>query len=150
MQTYNPAQAACGYGDLPAGQWPFGAFAAIDPAASPFAAGVQQGCGACLEVQCADPSQCGSASASSLVVQVIDHCSGCGASAIYLAPDAFGRIVSSGLGQVSARFRRVSELSWVPRDCVQPFKAPQLRERRFRFPPREALVHVTLPSSPRR
>lgn len=109
-QTYDPSQAACGYGNLLPSEWPFGAVAAIDPAASPFAAGVQEGCGVCLEVQCADPSQCGSAPDSSLVVQVIDHCTGCGAAAVYLAPEPFSRLKAGGLGQVPARFRQVCRL----------------------------------------
>ena len=49
-QNYSAAAGACGYGDLPASVWPFAATAAIDPAASPFAGGVQQGCGVCLQV----------------------------------------------------------------------------------------------------
>ena len=50
LQNYSAAAGACGYGDLPAAAWPFAATAAIDPAASPFAGGVQQGCGVCLQV----------------------------------------------------------------------------------------------------
>ena len=54
LQTYTVSGGACGYGDLPTAAWPFDAVAAIDQSASPFATGAQQGCGACLEVQCTD------------------------------------------------------------------------------------------------
>ncbi|KAL4440660.1 hypothetical protein ABPG77_000369 [Micractinium sp. CCAP 211/92] len=106
--TYNPASGACGYGALPDGAWPFGGLAAIDPAASPLAVGAtQQGCGMCLEVQCEDTA-CGPAP-QSLVVLIIDFCSGCGAGAIYLAPAAYAKMAPGlPLGQVSGRFRRVN------------------------------------------
>ncbi|PRW55961.1 barwin-like endoglucanase [Chlorella sorokiniana] len=104
--TYAPEQGACGYGALPPDQWPFGGIAAIDPLASPFAVGVQQGCGVCLEVQCTDPTACGTS--QSLVVLVTDHCDGCGASAVYLAPSAFGQLVPGPLGSVAGRVRRVN------------------------------------------
>ncbi len=104
-QTYAPDQGACGYGALPPGQWPFGGIAAIDPLASPFAAGVQQGCGVCLEVQCTDPAACGTS--QSLLVLVTDHCNGCGAGSVYLAPSAFQQLVPGPLGSVAGRVRRV-------------------------------------------
>lgn len=108
-QTYDEAGAACGYGPLPADDWPFGGLAAVDPLASPFAAGVQQGCGVCLEVTCADAAACRGAAARSFVVQVVDHCSGCGADAVYLSPAAYARLgASAGIGEVAGRFRRVS------------------------------------------
>ena len=107
LQTYDVASGACGYGDLPPAGWPNGGFAAIDPAASPFAVGAQQGCGVCLEVQCTDASACGT-NAQPLVVLVTDFCAGCGPGAVYLAPTAYAQAVSSSLGQVAGRFRRVS------------------------------------------
>lgn len=110
-QSYTPAQGACGYGDLPEEEWPFGGLAAVDPAASPFAAGVQRGCGVCLEVQCGDAAQCGGTPSQPLVVLVTDHCAGCGADAVFLAPSAYRQVVASGLGQVAARFRRVGAAS---------------------------------------
>ena len=108
VQSYAAAQGACGYGDLPESGWPFGGIAAIDPADSPFAAGTtQQGCGVCLEVQCTDAATCGS-NGQPLVVLVTDHCVGCGAAAVYLAPSAFSKAVpGTQLGQVAGRFRRV-------------------------------------------
>ncbi|KAI7843972.1 hypothetical protein COHA_002510 [Chlorella ohadii] len=104
--TYAPDQGACGYGALPPGQWPFGGIAAIDPLASPFAAGVQQGCDVCLEVQCTDPAACGTS--QSLLVLVTDHCNGCGAGSVYLAPSAFQQLVPGPLGSVAGRVRRVN------------------------------------------
>ncbi|KAI3436575.1 hypothetical protein D9Q98_005991 [Chlorella vulgaris] len=106
--TYSPAQAACGYGDIPESNWPFGGLAAIDPTFSPFAVGPQQGCGVCLEVQCTDPAQCGSAPSQTLVLLVSDYCTGCGPAAVYLAPTAFSKIVASDRGSVAGRVRRVN------------------------------------------
>lgn len=120
-QTYDESNAACGYGPLPADDWPFGGLAAVDPLASPFAAGVQQGCGVCLEVACADAAACRGAASQSFVVQVVDHCSGCGAGAVYLAPAAFARLgAGAGLGEVAGRFRRVSQQGPLLRPRVPP------------------------------
>lgn len=105
LQTYAQEQNGCGYGALPPSEWPFGGIAAVDPLALPFAVGVQQGCGVCLEVQCTDPTACGTS--QSLLVLVADHCDGCGAEAVYLAPSAFGQLVPGPLGSVAGRFRRV-------------------------------------------
>jgi hypothetical protein len=108
LQTYSPAQAACGYGDIPESNWPFGGLAAIDPTSSPFAVGPQQGCGVCLEVQCTDPAQCGAAPSQTMVLLVSDYCTGCGPAAVYLAPTAFSKIVASDRGSVAGSVRRVS------------------------------------------
>lgn len=127
MQTYNPATGACGYGALPEGAWPYGSLAAIDPAASPLAAGTtQQGCGICLEVQCTDASACGSA-AQPLVVLVTDFCEGCGAGSIYLAPAAYAKLAPGlPLGQVSGRFRRVRP-TLLGGGCVASRPSPEVQ-----------------------
>ena len=133
VQSYAVAQGACGYGDLPDSGWPFGGIAAIDPSVSLFAAGTtQQGCGVCLQVQCTDAAAC-SSNNQPLVVLVTDHCVGCGAAAVYLAPSAYSKAVpGTQLGQVAGRFRRV-------RRALMPPPSPPL----LRLLPMSALPLLT-------
>eukprot|EP00887_Chlorella_sp_A99_P002824 scaffold6.g2824.t1 len=125
--SYNASGGACGYGDpgMLDSAWPFGMVAAIDFEASPFAVGKQQGCGICLQVECTDRVLCGSAP-TPVVVQVTDGCKKCGASTIFISPQAYARAVPStgSAGEADARFRQARAALLHCACCAAPASTP--------------------------
>eukprot|EP00878_Enallax_costatus_P003040 GHUV01003238.1.p1 GENE.GHUV01003238.1~~GHUV01003238.1.p1 ORF type:complete len:361 (+),score=78.47 GHUV01003238.1:811-1893(+) len=95
---------ACGYGPMTAAQYPGYLIAGVG-ASNPLTQGPQQGCGACLELQCTGT---GCDNSKPVTVMVYDNCDKCAANQVNLYATGFSKFASLDLGRVGIKFRQVA------------------------------------------